>query len=54
MAADTKNMNEEKSAMEKASEEKATAEGDLATTVKDHEGAQGGWRWRGEENFILL
>jgi hypothetical protein len=35
MAADTKNMNEEKSAMEKASEEKATAEGDLATTVKE-------------------
>jgi len=34
MAADTKNMNEEKAAKEEAEEGKATAEGDLATTVK--------------------
>jgi len=35
MAADTKDMNEEKSAKEAATEGKATAEGDLATTVKE-------------------
>jgi len=35
MAADTKNMNEEKAAKEEAEEGKATAEGDLATTVKE-------------------
>merc|ERR1719399_2479411 len=35
MAADTKDMNEEKSAKEAAAEGKATAEGDLATTVKE-------------------
>merc|ERR1719207_355076 len=35
MAADTKDMNEEKAAKEAASEGKATAEGDLATTVKE-------------------
>merc|ERR1719407_391930 len=34
MAADTKNMNEEKAAKEEAEEGKATAEGDLATTEK--------------------
>merc|ERR1719310_63795 len=34
MAADTKNMNEEKAAKEEAEEGKATAEGDLASTVK--------------------
>merc|ERR1719174_2358446 len=35
MAQDTKNMNEQKSNKEEASEGKATAEGDLATTVKE-------------------
>merc|ERR1719258_13425 len=35
MAADTKNMNEEKSNKEQAAEGKATAEGDLATTVAE-------------------
>merc|ERR1719399_1982116 len=35
MAADTKNLGEQKSAKEGAAEAKATAEGDLATTVKD-------------------
>jgi len=35
IAADTKDMNEEKSAKEAAAEGKATAEGDLATTVKE-------------------
>merc|ERR1719502_535102 len=35
MAADTKDMNEEKAAKEAATEGKATAEGDLATTVKE-------------------
>jgi len=35
MAADTKGLNEEKAAKEAAAEEKATAEGDLATTVKE-------------------
>merc|ERR1719281_832330 len=35
MAADTKDMNEEKAAKEAAEEGKATAEGDLATTEKD-------------------
>jgi len=34
IAADTKDMNEQKSAKESAAEEKATAEGDLATTIK--------------------
>jgi hypothetical protein len=40
MAADTKDMNEEKSAKEAATEGKATAEGDLATTVKELKEAQ--------------
>jgi len=35
MSADTKDMNEEKSAKEAAAESKATAEGDLATTVSE-------------------
>jgi len=35
IAADTKDMNEEKAAKEAAAEGKATAEGDLATTVKE-------------------
>merc|ERR1719409_155835 len=35
MAADTKDLNEEKSAKEAAEEGKATAEGDLSTTVKE-------------------
>merc|ERR1719407_219723 len=35
MAADTKDLNEEKSAKEAAAEGKATAEGDLATTVNE-------------------
>jgi len=35
MAADTKDLNEEKAAKEAAAEAKATAEGDLATTVKE-------------------
>merc|ERR1719453_57610 len=35
MAADTKDMNEQKSNTEAATEGKATAEGDLATTVKE-------------------
>merc|ERR1719359_2179947 len=35
MANDNKNMNEQKSAKEEADEGKATAEGDLATTIKD-------------------
>merc|ERR1719359_1213473 len=35
MAADTKDMNEEKAGKEAAAEGKATAEGDLATTVKE-------------------
>merc|ERR1719428_1162674 len=35
MAADTKDMNAEKSAKEAAAESKATAEGDLATTVAE-------------------
>merc|ERR1719353_1895380 len=35
IAADTKDMNEEKSAKEAAAEGKATAEGDLATTVSE-------------------
>merc|ERR1719405_70212 len=42
MAADTKDMNEEKSAKEAAAEGKATAEGDLATTVKELKEAQDG------------
>merc|ERR1712178_518954 len=37
----TKEMNEEKSAKEAAAEEKATAEGDLATTNKELKEAQG-------------
>merc|ERR1719424_2576431 len=40
MAADTKDMNEQKSAKEAAQEEKAAAEGDLATTIKELENAQ--------------
>merc|ERR1719389_1511951 len=42
MAADTKDMNEEKSAVEAATEGKATAEGDLATTVKELKEAEDG------------
>merc|ERR1719453_2754233 len=41
IAADTKDMNEEKAAKEAAEEGKATAEGDLATTVKELAGAEG-------------
>merc|ERR1719359_1496533 len=40
MAADTKDMNEEKAGKEAAAEGKATAEGDLATTVKELEDGQ--------------
>merc|ERR1740138_1880151 len=40
MAADTKDMNEEKSAKEAATEGKATAQGDLATTEKELKGAE--------------
>merc|ERR1719174_1682029 len=40
IAADTKDMNEEKAAKEAAAEGKATAEGDLATTVKELKGAE--------------
>merc|ERR1719379_1331177 len=40
MAADTKDMNEEKAASEAAAEGKATAEGDLATTEKELAGAE--------------
>merc|ERR1719326_2309037 len=40
IAADTKEMNEEKAAKEAAEEGKATAEGDLATTVKELAGAE--------------
>merc|ERR1719502_714637 len=40
MAADTKDMNEEKAAKEAAEEGKATAEGDLATTEKELAGAE--------------
>merc|ERR1719155_219052 len=42
MAADTKDMNEEKAGKEAATEGKATAEGDLATTVKELKEAQDG------------
>merc|ERR1719236_349205 len=41
IAADTKDMEEEKSAKEAAAEGKATAEGDLATTVKELKQAEG-------------
>merc|ERR1719443_1576754 len=40
MAADTKDMNEEKAGKEAAEEGKATAEGDLATTEKELKGAE--------------
>merc|ERR1719407_15108 len=40
IAADTKDMNEEKAGKEAAAEGKATAEGDLATTVKELKGAE--------------
>merc|ERR1719407_95284 len=40
IAADTKDMNEEKAGKEEAAEGKATAEGDLATTVKELKGAK--------------
>merc|ERR1719355_516815 len=40
MAADTKDMNEEKANKESAAEEKATAEGDLATTIKELENGE--------------
>merc|ERR1719407_301002 len=40
IAADTKDMDEEKAAKEAAAEGKATAEGDLATTVKELKGAE--------------
>merc|ERR1719401_2895192 len=39
MSADTKDMNEQKSAKEAAAESKATAEGDLATTIKELDNA---------------
>merc|ERR1719353_1753393 len=42
MAADTKDMNEEKSAKAAAEEGKATAEGDLATTVSELKEAEAG------------
>merc|ERR1719407_419586 len=40
IAADTKDLNEEKAGKEAAAEGKATAEGDLATTVKELKGAE--------------
>merc|ERR1719428_619381 len=40
IAADTKDMNEEKAGLEAATEGKATAEGDLATTVKELKAAE--------------
>merc|ERR1719389_1322534 len=40
MGADTKDMNEEKAALQAATEGKATAEGDLATTVKELKSAE--------------
>merc|ERR1719271_1873082 len=40
IAADTKDMNEEKAGKEEAAEGKATAEGDLATTVKELKAAK--------------
>merc|ERR1719428_1139765 len=42
IAADTKDMNEEKAASEAAAEGKATAEGDLADTVKDLQNSESG------------
>merc|ERR1719155_316480 len=42
MAADTKDMNEEKAAKASAEEDKATAEGDLANTIKELKTAQDG------------